>query len=764
MVLFGFGLGAEENFESTRGGMNIPIRFKLFLLMAVILISAIVALLYKTSQTFFEDKNLFVREFSDRFTGSVARMTSDRILKLQNDVAVLVSNRESLAQVKSSDELGYILFDRFPDFFATAVVEKNAEGKWTPRWIAKNLNSSSKEWPASFDQTLVSSINMDATAEGGIFLSRLAQPNGLPAFGISYVADLAQAQAQQTQATGLPPTEKVILVGIVTNTAFEDIVRDYKGTLTEVFILDSRGFVYAHPKPQIMGSNIDNHPMVEEFRQSRKESGVGEFLDLDGEKVIGSYQKVKGTNMYAASSTPMDEAFRAAKDLTNQVIVFGLGFVILGLVLTIIFAGRITTPLAKLQEIASKIGAGDFNVPINIKSKDEVGDLAISIEQMKAGLIEREEKLEHSKAALIQSEKMSAFGQLSAGIAHEVKNPLAGILGHAQLAKSKSAGNEDLRKHLEVIEKETRRTKEIIEGLMKFARAEKAELVPTNLYDSVMSGIDLVEHQLNLMGVKIHRKLNPVPLVAANSNQLQQVFLNIMMNAGHAMEKSDTKELTIYLEPIDKAARVRIQDTGSGMPPDVQKRIFEPFFTTKPAGKGTGLGLSVSTGIIRDHHGKMYVESEVGKGTTFFIEIPLAEGHAQIAEPTRKHEPAADVQAIATPSLTPPPLVAPPPPTVVAETKEPLIQAPPPPQEVSVPPVPPMLAAKKIEEEDMVVPPSPMQSMPASTTATPQTPVADIHTPKSAPVPAPAKEVAKATDSTDSNEFKVTIRRPKLKG
>lgn len=763
-----------------------PIRFKLFVLMSVILFSAIAAVLYKTSDTFFEDKNLFVREFSDRFTGSVARLVSDRVARYQNDVAVLVSNRESLSQVKTPDELSYLIFDRFPTFFVVGVFARGTDGKWAPKWITKNQKSAAKDWPAGYDQTVASSINMDATAEGGVFLTRLSQPSGLPAFGISYLADLTQAQAQDASVTGSAQGEKVILVGVMSNTAFEDIVRDYKGTLTEVAVLDQRGFVYAHPRPQLMGSNLEAHPMVEDYRRSRRDASVGEFVDPDGAAIIGSYQKVKNTNLYVTSSTPMDEAFRAARDLTRQVVVFGLGFVILGLVMAIIFASRITTPIAKLQEIASKIGAGDFTVPVDVKSSDEVGDLAESIAQMKTGLIERDEKLEHSKAALIQSEKMSAFGQLSAGIAHEVKNPLAGILGHAQLAKSKAAGNEDLRKHLDMIEKETRRTKEIIEGLMKFARAEKAELVPTNMYDAVMAGVDLVEHQLNLQGVKIFRKLNPVPLVNANANQLQQVFLNIMMNAGHSMEKSDTKELTVHLDQIEKAVRIRIQDTGSGMPPEVQKRIFEPFFTTKPAGKGTGLGLSVSTGIVRDHHGKMYVESEVGKGTTFFIEIPIPEGNTQIVEPSRVHE------SVVIPEVAAPKVAPPPPPLAAAESMSDEL--------TPVPVAPPALEAKRIDDDAVITPPSPLQAPPpppslsaeveplskpapkpvpkpvpkpqsppvANPEASEQTEATVTNVDSKSPVaaaepkaaPAPATDAAKPAASGD---FKVTIRRPKLK-
>lgn len=739
---------------------------KMFLLVALVLALAVSAVIVKTSTSFRRDKAIFVKEFSDRFTGTVAKLTADRITTIQNNTATFVSNRESLKSINSAENVEKLLFERFSDAMVVALVDKST-GEWNINWIEKNNQSAAKIWPEKFENTLVKSLNFDATVSSGLYLSRLTQPNNSAAIAVAFPATLQAADGSITSE------KKSVIVAIVNPTAFEDAVAEFRSDVNEVFIIDQRGYVYAHSDVQYTNKNFENHPLVKEIREQNKEGATGEFYDLEGNSIIGSYRKIRGTNLYSVSTTQAREAFKAADQLVQSVMVFGIGFGLIGIVIAIFVAGRITNPLHKLQAIAAKIGGGDFKINVDVKTSDEVGELAKSIDQMKTSLLEREEALESSRSALIQSEKMSAFGQLSAGIAHEVKNPLAGILGHAQLAKGK-AGDPDLKKHIEVIEKETRRTKEIIENLMRFARAEKAELKPTNLYETVTQTVDLVDHQLTLMGVKIFKHLSPVAMISGNSNQIQQVLLNLMMNAGHAMEKSNVKELHVYLEQVDQLARIRIQDTGSGMPPDVQKRIFEPFFTTKPAGKGTGLGLSVSMGIVRDHNGKIYVQSEIGQGTTFFIDFPVTKDSPIQASAPIQTKPV--TPAVETPSaIVPPPAPAPEPVVEQAYSHPPKDTA----TAIPTPPPAPFGGLKKpvSSEAKTLGGKAPLGSdfdgPPKAATAKaepPEFPPSISETPVSAkaespqPPPPPLEsEVGYNQPKPEGEEFKVSIRRPKLK-
>jgi signal transduction histidine kinase len=218
---------------------------------------------------------------------------------------------------------------------------------------------------------------------------------------------------------------------------------------------------------------------------------------------------------------------------------------------------------------------------------------------------------------------MAAVGTLSAGLAHEVKNPLSAVLGYAQLSMRKLDQPEVIKKYLETIESETRRCNEIISDLMQFSRLEKGEFDDLAINDVVEKSVGIVDHQLGLNKVQVAMELTPdMPKVVGNANQLQQVLMNLAINAQQAMEPDGgTVDFATYFD--DENVYISVSDTGPGISQEVAEKIFQPFFTTKAAGQGTGLGLSVTYGIIRDHHGDIRVEKSDGGGARFVIELPV---------------------------------------------------------------------------------------------------------------------------------------------
>ncbi|HET8712700.1 MAG TPA: PAS domain S-box protein [Gemmatimonadales bacterium] len=228
---------------------------------------------------------------------------------------------------------------------------------------------------------------------------------------------------------------------------------------------------------------------------------------------------------------------------------------------------------------------------------------------------------------LIQSEKMSAIGQLVSGVAHELNNPLAGISAFAQLLLAEKRFPPDQRTAAETIYSEARRASRIVQNLLTFARQHKAEKVQTSINQVLDDTLELRGYELRVRGIDVRREYDEsLPDTMADAHQLQQVFLNLITNAEQAMEQRDGQHhrLTVRTRRVPDAIRIEVEDTGAGIPPNLIERVFNPFFTTKPTGSGTGLGLSISLGIVREHEGKIWAENPPQGGARFVVEIPVS--------------------------------------------------------------------------------------------------------------------------------------------
>jgi signal transduction histidine kinase len=234
-----------------------------------------------------------------------------------------------------------------------------------------------------------------------------------------------------------------------------------------------------------------------------------------------------------------------------------------------------------------------------------------------------EKKLQETHLQLVSSEKMASLGKLAAGIAHEINNPLGGILIYSSLMMEDIPKEDPKRGDLARIVQEAGRCKDIVKSLLEFARQTEPKMEPTDINRAITDGLFFLENQALFHNIRIIKKLDPFPpFVRANAGQLKQVFMNIIVNAAEAMHGSGTLTITTSTAPDRKSIFVEFTDTGEGIPEENLTRIFDPFFTTKDVGKGTGLGLATSYGIVEEHGGKIRVKSKVGEGTTFTIELP----------------------------------------------------------------------------------------------------------------------------------------------
>lgn len=304
-------------------------------------------------------------------------------------------------------------------------------------------------------------------------------------------------------------------------------------------------------------------------------------------------------------------------------------------------------PLEEMVKASNRIAAGDLDHSVSIPSRDEIGILAnsfnkmlASIKTMKLELEEwgrtleekvnkRTEELVAVRTQMVQSDKLASIGRLAAGVAHEINNPLAGILTFSMLALEDCDDDHPMKQSLEVIVKQTLRCRETVKGLLDFARQSNAAPSITEVNSVVDKTLQLLENQTIFQNIRTVRSFDPeLPQVLIDTGQLQQVVMNIVLNAVDAMEENGVLTIETSRASRTQEILIRFSDTGKGIPEDVLPFIFEPFFTTKKVGKGTGLGLAIVHGIVTRAGGTIEVASSP-KGATFTVRLPIApEGHA----------------------------------------------------------------------------------------------------------------------------------------
>jgi two-component system NtrC family sensor kinase len=316
--------------------------------------------------------------------------------------------------------------------------------------------------------------------------------------------------------------------------------------------------------------------------------------------------------------------------------------VVLLLVILYFSTTRIINPLQRMVLATKEIAKGELSHKVEVKSRDEIGYLADSFNRMTENLKaaneklvewgktlekkveERTKELRDMQAHLVQSEKLASLGKLAAGIAHEINNPLGGILIYSHLILEETPKTSPHHENLKKIVKESSRCKNIVKGLLEFARPKEPEMVLVNVNEVVDSALAIIQRQALFQNIDIKKLYAAdMPKVVADSAQLQQVFMNIIINAAEAMNGTGVLTISTSLDQGGSSVDVKFTDTGRGIKEEDKQRIFEPFFTTKEVGKGTGLGLSICYSIIQKHSGEIDVESEVGKGSTFTIKLPF---------------------------------------------------------------------------------------------------------------------------------------------
>jgi signal transduction histidine kinase len=587
---------------------GLRLRAKLLVGMFLILLVSIGLVSGQAVFLFVQDKSSYVFDLNASQAIRVAKEITTNVRHLEEKMRIF-SDAVGLKAPDGVDQRQVLasMLQQYPEFVLFS--ERSGDGALRTLFQSRALQKAGIS-VKDLHATYLDAVPFETISPDKPFIARVSPSRDFPTFTLAIAAPPGPGSKKVKTLIAECPLSRLYSA-------------DNDTTLFDVYVTDTQGVSVLTSEQRGSGADGVETPFASLLPDSATTAGTREYM-ARGIPMLAAYAPVGDLGLWAVVQIPKARAFEAARRLFNRSLLLAAVVCLAALALVLIVAASITKPLITLTRVTEQIGQGQFDVQFPRFGTDEIGALGQRFKKMTEELGTREKALQEANVRLIESEKMTALGQLGAGIAHEVKNPLTSIRGYAQMGMRKMEADNPFREYFQTIEKETGRSLEILKNLLKFSRQETAEMGPIDLNAVVVETVKLVTHQLVMRKVEMKSTLCSEPLcVIGNANQIEQVLLNLFMNAGDAMESGGC--VTVTTDTVPGSARIQVADNGSGIPPEVIKRIFNPFFTTKPVGKGTGLGLSVSYGIVKEHKGEITVQSEQGKGTIFTIQIPLAE-------------------------------------------------------------------------------------------------------------------------------------------
>ncbi len=395
-----------------------------------------------------------------------------------------------------------------------------------------------------------------------------------------------------------------------------------------IFCMDRGGTFTIHPDAQ--GKNYFNavdmngSSFIREMCEKRRGwirypwKNVG---DREPRMKIVRYEYFQPWGWIVAVGSYEDEFYQEANEIRGRIVesmvILTIVVSLVAVVMVFLASKILTDPINQMIGVIRKVKQGRLDERMEVEANDELGELAAAFNRMTA-IIKQNQEME---ASLAQQAKMASLGVLSSGVAHEINNPLGVILGYAGYIEGKLSPDDPNYKYITEIKRESKRCKKIVQDLLSYARTPKPTLEPTEINHLMEQIVDFAANHTDMRRVTVVKEFTPgLPTIMADGDQIRQVAINLILNAGAAM--GDGGKLVVGTS-LDESGKVRVTfaDSGAGIPRENLEKIFEPFFTTKA--KGTGLGLAITRQIIDQHQGKISIQSELGKGTTVTVILPL---------------------------------------------------------------------------------------------------------------------------------------------
>ncbi len=412
------------------------------------------------------------------------------------------------------------------------------------------------------------------------------------------------------------------------NVLKEKIKNKQVGKTGYIYCINRSGTLTIHPEGE--GRNIidardsDGKPFIKEMTENKNGwirypwKNVG---DNNARMKIVRYDYFKEWDWIVAVGSYEDEFYKEANSIKHHIFISTLILIgIVGLLATLLVfyvSAVAINPITQMIETIRTIRKGDMQARMEVSGSDELAEMAIAFNRM-TDIIQRNQEMENS---LAQQCKMASLGVLSSGVAHEINNPLGVILGYAAYLEGKLPNDDPNYKYISEIKRESKRCKKIVQDLLSYARTPRPTLELTDLNELLGEIVEFAANHTDMRGVKILSLFDPaLPKIMLDGDQLRQVAINLILNAGGAMPDGGSLKVTTEPGP-DHNVIINFSDTGCGIPKESQEKIFEPFYTTKA--RGTGLGLAITRQIVEMHHGTISMTSELGKGTTVTVALPI---------------------------------------------------------------------------------------------------------------------------------------------
>jgi len=419
-----------------------------------------------------------------------------------------------------------------------------------------------------------------------------------------------------------------LLVGGMSLTRVSELVSQIPVRGSEdIHVVDAAGNILVDLEPEQLMTRIAGAGHEEAARRALAgQHGYIEAIER-GEAFWLGYAPVPELGWAVVTHVSISYATTSLTRLAGHLLILAVLAFAVAIGATMFLSRQLTQPIHALQRGAQRIGEGDLAYRIQVRTGDELQDLADAFNAMAQRLDKNYRELQATQQALLHQERLAALGQMAAGIAHELNNPLTAILGFAYLLSTTSLRTAE-RSYVQHISTQAARCAQIVKNLLTFTRQHPVTRQPTDINAIVESALELQQYSLRINNIDLRLELAPeLPPTLADPHQLQQVFLNLIVNAQQAIaETGQSGRLTVRSERAANMIRVTFTNTGPPIPPELLERIFEPFFTTKEEGRGTGLGLSICQAIVHEHGGRIWAESPAGDGSggaTFVVELPI---------------------------------------------------------------------------------------------------------------------------------------------